>query len=165
MAGDGTGGHCDGAAMQAAFHAPRNLAVLPDGRVLVSTSFSGVRILSADLQQVHTVVPHEEDARLWGLTQLPDGRVLVGSYNASITMIEGFPPALMGPKPAAKPPKKKRGLAGGASASHSSGASSSSGPALKRGCSGAGPGNMAASDSSSEDEGAGTEAEPLVCRS
>ena len=164
VAGDGTWRHQDGAAMQAAFARPRNLAVLPDGRVLVSTGFSGVRILSADLEQVHTV-PYDEGVSPWGLTQLPDGRVLVGSFNASITMLEGFPPALMGPKPAAKPPKKKRGLAGGASASSSSGgASSSSGPALKRGRSGAGPSNAAAADSSSssEDEGAGAEAEPLV---
>ena len=165
VAGDGTGGHRDGAAMQAAFARSRNFAVLPDGRVLVLTGGSGVRILSADLEQVHTV-PHEQGMNAFGLAQLPDGRVLVGSYNASITMLEGFPPALMGPKPAAKPPKKKRGLAGGASASSSSGgASSSSGPALKRGRSGAGPSNAAAADSrssSSEDEGAGAEAEPLV---
>ena len=111
-----------------------------------------------------TVVAHEEGMSPWGLAQLPDGRVLVGNFNATITMLEGFPPALMGPKPAAKPPKKKRGLAGGASASSSGGASSSSGPALKRGRSGAGPSNAAAADSSSssEDEGAGAEAEPLV---
>ena len=162
-AGDGTEGHRDGAAMQAALAFPRNLAVLPDGRVLVSTGRSGVRILSADLQQVHTVVPHEEGARPRGSAQLPDGRVLVSNFNATITMLEGFPPALMGPKPAAKPPKKKRGLTGGASAS-SSGGASSPGPALKRGRSGAGPSNAAAADSSSssEDEGAGAEAEPLV---
>ena len=141
------------------------VCVLPDRRVLVSTGESGVRILSADLQQVHTVVPHEQVEDPWGLAQLPDGRVLVSNFEATITMLEGFPPALMGPKPAAKPPKKKRGLAGGASASSSGGASSSSGPALKRGRSGAGPSNAAAVDSSSsssEDEGAGAEAEPLV---
>ena len=153
--------------MQAVIARPRNLAVLPDGRVLVSTDESGVRILSADLQQVHTVVPHEQGTIPVGLAQLPDGRVIVGNFNATITMLEGFPPALMGPKPAAKPPKKKRGLGGGASASSSGGASSSSGPALKRGRSGAGPSNAAVFDSfdsssSSEDEGAGAEAEPLV---
>jgi hypothetical protein len=111
------------------------------------------------------VVLQDQSTSPWGLAQLPDGRVLVGNFNASITMLEGFPPALMGPKPAAKPPKKKRGLGGGASASSSGGASSSLGPALKRGRSGAGPSNAAAADSSSsssEDEGAGAEAEPLV---
>ena len=167
VAGDGTQGHRDAAAMQAAFNRPCNLAVLHDGRVLVSTGYSGVRILSADLQQVHTVVPHDEDVSPLGLTQLPDGRVVVGDYNSSIRMLEGFPPALMGRKPGAKPPKKKkkkRALAGDASgSSESSVASSSSGPALKRGRSGAGPSNAAeAESSSSEDEGAAAEAEPLV---
>ena len=73
--------------------------------------------------------------------------------------------ALMGPKPAAKPPKKtKRDLAGGASAS-----GSSSGPALKRGRSGAGPSNAAAASSSSSDSeeaeqggSAAADAEPLI---
>ena len=45
--------------MQAAIAYPRNLAVLHDGHVLMSTAVSGIRILSADLQQVHTVAPHE----------------------------------------------------------------------------------------------------------
>ena len=166
MAGDGTEEHRDGAAMQAAFNRPCNLAVLHDGRVLVSTFFSGVRILSADLQQVHTVVPHEEGANPVGLAQLPDGRVLVGTLNSSIRMLEGFPPALIGRKPGAKPPKKKmkRALAGGASgSSDGSVASSSSGPALKRGRSGAGPSRAAeAESSSSEDEGAAAAAKPLV---
>ena len=112
------------------------------------------------------MVPHEEDVGLCDLTQLPDGRVLVGSESASIRMLEGFPPALMGRKPGAKPPKKKkkRALAGGASGSSDvSVASLLSGPALKRGCSGAGPSNAAeAESSSSEDEGAAAAAEPLV---
>ena len=42
---------------------------------------SGVRILSADLQQVHTVVPYEVHADPWGFAQLPDGRVLVGNWD------------------------------------------------------------------------------------
>ena len=108
--------------------------------MLVSTSDSGVRILSADLQQVHTVVPDDDGVNPVGLTQLPNGRVLVGTFNASIRMLEGFPPAPMGVKPAAKPPKRKRPLP------------SSSGQALKRGRSGAGPSNAAAADSSSSSD-------------
>ena len=93
--------------------------------------------------------------------------MLVGTFGTSIRMLEGFPPALMGRKPGAKPPKKKkkRALAGGASSSSDlSVASLSSGPALKRGRSGAGPSNAAEaeSSSSSEDEGAAAAAEPLV---
>ena len=91
--------------------------------------------------------------------------MLVGTFGTSVRMLEGFPPALMGRKPGAKPPKKKkkRALAGGASSSSSDGsvASSSSGPALKRGRSGVGPSRMVESGSS-DDEGAAAEAEPLV---
>ena len=88
---------------------------------------------------MHTVV-QDVEMRQVGLTQLPDGHVFVGTGNASIRMLEGFPPALMGHKPTAKPPEKtnKRAFAGDASGSSSDGGLSSSGAALKRGCSGAG---------------------------
>jgi hypothetical protein len=59
----------------------------------VSTICSGVRILSADLQQLHTVVPYRQDAGPCCCAQLPDGRVLVGNNNATITVLEGFPSA------------------------------------------------------------------------
>ena len=117
------------------------------------------------------VLPHEEGVNPCDLTQVPDGRVLMGTSNAYTRMLEGLPPSLMGAKPAAKPPKKKskRALAGGASGSSGSSdgcaSSSSSGPALKRGRSGAGLGSAVESDGcnrSSEDEGAAAEAEPLV---
>ena len=149
VAGNGAWGGRDGAAAQATVNSPRSLAVLPDGRVLVSTVGSGVRILSADLQQVHTVVRDEEFPdgpehsvkEPNALVQLPDGRVLVvgdGDGECRILAIEGFPagfplPTPMGPKPAAK---KRALLAGGASASassSSSSSSSSSGPPIKRG--------------------------------
>ena len=122
------------------------------------------------------MVPHDVDAISLDLTQVPDGRVLVSAQGEeqfnSMLMLEGFPP--MGAKPAAKPPKKKskRALVGGASGSSSrmsssdgGASSSSSGPLLKRGRLGAGPDSAAESDrscSSSEDEGAAAEAEPLV---
>ena len=54
VAGDGTEGHRDGTAAQAIFHYPSGLAVLPDGRVLVS-QIHCIRVLSADLQEVTTV--------------------------------------------------------------------------------------------------------------
>ena len=56
VAGDGGEAHRDGAAAQAQFRRPKGLALLPDGRVLV-TDFGNhrIRMLSADLQQVSTV--------------------------------------------------------------------------------------------------------------
>jgi acyl dehydratase len=56
VAGDGKEGHQDGAAAQAQFHRPSDLALLTDGRVLVADWGSHrIRVLSADLQQVSTV--------------------------------------------------------------------------------------------------------------
>jgi glucose/arabinose dehydrogenase len=90
-AGFGGGGHRDGAAAQAQFHDPSGLAVLSDGRVLVTDiSNRQIRMLSADLQQVSTVAGdfhrgHRDGAAAQvqfrhprGLALLPDGRVLVG---------------------------------------------------------------------------------------
>ena len=170
VAGDGEAGHQDGAAAQARFCWPQGLALLPDGRVLVADwGNRRLRMLRADLQEVSTLtidgccVGFAEPSGSFAL--LPDGRVLVAGVRR-INVLEGLV-AVMGFKPAAKPPKKtKRALAGGASAS-SSGAGSS-GPALKRGRSGAGPSSAAAatssnSDSDSEDGGsAAADAEPLV---
>ncbi len=56
VAGDGWGGHRDGAAAQAQFNYPDGLALLPDGRVLIADKYnSRIRMLSADLLQVSTV--------------------------------------------------------------------------------------------------------------
>ena len=153
VAGVGTEGHRNGAAMQAAFNQPRNLAVLHDGRVLVSTRESGVRILSADFRQVHTVVPHEQGANPWGIAQLSDGRVLVGSDATAISVLEGFPsahkPLNVGSKTPGKS-KNKRALSGGASVSSEGGGASSSTPCpspMKRGRLNAmRPGNTAETD-------------------
>ena len=121
-----------------------------------------IRVLSADMEQVSTLTiaglqgedPLEspraaaERRQVPGFScfeLLPDGRVLM-AHGFQISVLEGL--MALGPKPAAKPPKK-RALAGGASSSSSSSSSSSNGgggsgcgspgPALKRGCSGAGP--------------------------
>jgi hypothetical protein len=126
--------HADGAALaQAVFNCPNGLALLPDGRVLVSDQNNNlIRVLSADLQQVSTL--WKVDVGTWpsgAFLALPDGRVLVGGGDG-ICVLEGFPAALLGPKPSFKRPKKttqqqqqqqqqqqekKRALAGGASSS------------------------------------------------
>ena len=125
--------HADGAALaQAVFNCPNGLALLPDGRVLVSDQNNNlIRVLSADLQQVSTL--WKIDVGTWpsgAFLALPDGRVLVGGSDG-ICVLEGFPAALLGPKPSFKRPKKtqqqqqqqqqqqekKRALAGGASSS------------------------------------------------
>jgi Lon protease-like protein len=90
VAGDGELGHRDGAAAQAQFNIPSDLEQLPDGRVLVADCRNHrIRVLSADMQQVNTVagdsgVGHRDGAAAQaqfnmptGLTQLPDGRLLV----------------------------------------------------------------------------------------
>ena len=56
VAGDGGEGHRDGAAAQAQFYTPRGLALLPDSRVLVTELSGQLRMLSADLQQVSTLL-------------------------------------------------------------------------------------------------------------
>ena len=88
VAGAGTRGYRDGAAAQATFYYPSGLAVLPDGRVLVSQDHC-IRVLSADLQEVTTVAGtgaegHQDgagaQARFYcprGMLVLPDNRVLV----------------------------------------------------------------------------------------
>jgi len=176
VAGDGAEGHRDGAAAQAQFSYPNSLALLPDGRVLLSDFGNHrIRVLSADLQQVSTLTNVDELDNPAGLCLLPDGRLLVGNGNR-IRVLEGFPAALLGTKPSHKKPKKTkqqllqekktRALAGGASSSSSSGASSC-GPVPKRSRSGAS--SAAAAMSSSDDSegeeqpgGSAAEAEPLV---
>jgi hypothetical protein len=100
-AGAGSAGHQDGAAAQAEFSGPCGLALLPDGRVLVSDfGFNGIRMLSADLQQVSTVAGdgeqgHQDGAAAQatffyprGMAVLPDGCVLVADgHNHSIRML------------------------------------------------------------------------------
>jgi glucose/arabinose dehydrogenase len=84
------GGHRDGAAAQAQFYHPGNIALLPDGRVLVAERDNiRIRMLSADLQQVSTVAGdgehgHRDGAAAQaqfacptGILVLPDGCVLV----------------------------------------------------------------------------------------
>jgi hypothetical protein len=180
VAGDGEGGHRDGAAAQARFRSPENVQLLPDGRVLVvdvndDTATACIRVLSADLQQVSTLTNVDELDNPTGLCLLPDGRLLVGN-EGRIHVLEGFPAALLGAKPSHKKPKKtkqqllqekkKRALAGGASAS-SSGASSC-GPVPKRSRSGASSSAAAALSSSDDSEGeeqpggSAAEAAPLV---
>ena len=57
VAGDGEEGHQDGAAAQARFRDPAGLALLPDGRVLVTDEGNNrIRVLSADLQQVSSLM-------------------------------------------------------------------------------------------------------------
>jgi hypothetical protein len=95
--GEGGYGYRDGAAAQAQFFSPRDLAVLPDGRVLIADSTNHrIRILSADLQQVSTLAGGD----LWFdsgyrdgaaaqaqfgtvdfFALLPDGRVLVADHH------------------------------------------------------------------------------------
>ena len=127
-----------------------------------------IRVLSADLQQVSTLT-NAGELNPRSLELLPDGRLLVGGNN-SIRVLEGFPAALLGPKPSFKRPKKtnqqlqkekkKRALAGGASSTgrlvpkrSRSGASSSSSMAAP-----------SSSDSEGEEQpgGSAAEAEPLV---
>ena len=56
VAGEGSRDHQDGPAMQARFLLPRDLALLPDGRVLVTDGQnSRIRAISADLSTVSTV--------------------------------------------------------------------------------------------------------------
>ena len=100
-AGAGSAGHQDGAAALAQFSGPCGLALLPDGRVLVAGfGFNGIRMLSADLQQVSTVAGDGEQgyqdgaaaqATFFyprGMAVLPDGRVLVADgHNHSIRML------------------------------------------------------------------------------
>jgi glucose/arabinose dehydrogenase len=94
VAGDGETGHRDGAAAQALFNNPRALALLSDGRVLVTDYHNHrIRVLSADLQQVSTVAGDGERAHRdgavtqalfyypIGLAVLPDARVLVTDYD------------------------------------------------------------------------------------
>jgi DNA-binding beta-propeller fold protein YncE len=162
VAGDGEGGHRDGAAAQAQFNGPGSLALLPDGRVLVTvvTGYdnAGIRVLSADLQQVSTLTNASELDDLNSLQLLPDGRLLVGGVSR-IRVLEGFPAALLGAKPSYKRPKKtnhqqqkekKRALA--------SGASSTDRLVPKRSRSGASSSSIAAAASSSDSEG---EEQPL----
>jgi WD40 repeat protein len=156
VGGDVMDGHHDGAVVQARFSMPGNLALLPDGRVLVqqgqSDSDHSIRVLSADLQEVSTLAIDDVD-HVTSVELLPGGRVLIAGENR-IRMLEGLV-ALMGTKPAAKPPKTKRAPASGASAS--SGGAHSSQPALKRGRSGAGPSSAAAISSISDsDDGDGS---------
>jgi sugar lactone lactonase YvrE len=94
VAGDGERGHQDGAAAQALFNSPDGLALLPDGRVLV-TDYNNdrIRVLSADLQQVSTVAGdgeqgHQDGAAAQaqfnhprGLALLPDGRVMMADMS------------------------------------------------------------------------------------
>jgi hypothetical protein len=93
-------GHADGAAATGAtLNYPRALALLPDGRVLVAQSH-GIRVLSADLQQLRTVAGGGAQGRRDGaaaqaaffgpssLALMPDGRVLVvDSWNHSIRVL------------------------------------------------------------------------------
>ena len=89
VAGDGTSGHRDGAAAQAQFCRPGSLAALPGGCVLViDRGNHTIRMLSADLQQVTTVVGggcgYRDGAAALAqfrnpadLALLSDGRILV----------------------------------------------------------------------------------------
>jgi hypothetical protein len=172
VAGDGVGGHRDGAAAQARFSYSRGLVQLPDGRVLVADLHNRrIRALSADLQQVSTITNTDELRGLSTLALLPDGRLLIGCTNR-IRVPEGFPAALLSTKSSYKPPKKKkknqkkkRALAGGASSSglvpkrSRSGASNSSVAAAAAAAAAA----VSSRDSEGEAQpGGSAEAEPLV---
>ena len=101
VAGDGEQVHRDGAAAQAQFHYPSCLALLPDGRVLVTDQDNHrIRMLSADLQQVSTVAGNGEWGQRdgasaqaqfrepTGLALLPDGRLLVSDlFNHRIRVL------------------------------------------------------------------------------
>jgi glucose/arabinose dehydrogenase len=176
VAGDGGAGHRDGAAAQAQFHSPTDVALLPDGRVLVAGHVNDrTRVLSADLQQVSTLTNVDGLGNPVSFELMPDGCLLVAN-SSRIHVLGGFLTALLGIKPAHKPPKeeggrqqqkkKKRALAGGASSSSGSGggggggggaSSRSPGPVPKRSCSGASScnssGGAAAAASSSDSEG------------
>jgi hypothetical protein len=175
VVGDGGERHRDGIAVQAQIDYPTDLALLPDGRMLVATLGSRIRVLSADLLQVSTLTNVYELANNPALGLLPDGRLLHDGSRHCIRVFEGFPPALLSTKPSHKPPKKtkqkkKRSLAGGASsANDSSSGAKSPGPVPKRNCSVASRSSSAAmaassSDSDSEEQpgGSAAEAEPLV---
>ena len=120
VAGCGAMGHCDGASLRAMIGCRTRLAVLPDGRVLV-TDFSNncIRMLSFDLQEVCTVAGKptifagddiaDGDAKdaLFneprGITLLPDGRVVVADHGCCcVRVLEGFA-AAQGAKPAVLP--------------------------------------------------------------
>jgi hypothetical protein len=178
VAGDDEQGHRDGAAAQARFLDPDSMWLLPDGRVLVGgfnegEDSAGIRVLSADLQQVSTLTNIGELRGTETLQLLPDGRLLVSDFSC-IRVLEGFPAALLGTKPSHKPPKKKnkRALAGGgassSSSSSSSGGASSSGLVPKRSRSGGSTSAAAVAAPSSDSEGeeqpggSAAEAEPLV---
>jgi hypothetical protein len=133
VAGDGGFGHRDGAAAQAQFHYPDDLLVLPNGSVLLvdsneETGKGCIRVLNANLQEVRTLTSvGEEVVNPSDMELLPDGRVLVAD-DMRVHIIQGFPAAALGAKPAPKPPKeggrsnggKKHALAGGANAGGSS---------------------------------------------
>jgi len=102
VAGNGEAGHRDGDALQAQFEGPRDLILLDDGRVLVADEHNHcIRMLSANLQEVSTVAGvartpgfHDGGAlqaqfrNPFGLTLLPDGRVLVADFlNHRIRML------------------------------------------------------------------------------
>jgi hypothetical protein len=100
VAGECGRGHRDGAAVFAQFNGPSDLALLPDGRVLVGSMNDCVRVLSADLQQVSTVTVdfgegHRHGAAApaqfnspRGLALLPDGRVLVADSRNNIIRVQ-----------------------------------------------------------------------------
>jgi hypothetical protein len=128
-----------------------------------------IRVLSADMQQVSTLTNVGEMDDLNALELLPDGRLLVGDGHRN-RVLEGFPAALLGPKPSYKRPKKtnqqlqkekkKRALAGGASSTgrlvpkrSRSGASSSSSMA---------PPSSSDSEGEEQPGGSAAEAEPLL---
>jgi hypothetical protein len=77
VAGDGGEGHRIGAAAQAQIDFPGQLALLPDGRVLMTDYKNCIRVLSADLQQVSTLMNVDELNDPSALKLLPDGRLLV----------------------------------------------------------------------------------------
>jgi DNA-binding beta-propeller fold protein YncE len=101
VAGNGGEGHRDGAAAQAQFNWPSDLAVLPGGRVLFSDFLNNrIRVLSADMQQVSTVAGdggegHRDGAsaqaqfnRPTVLAVLLGGRVLVSdAFNNRIRVL------------------------------------------------------------------------------
>jgi len=132
----GLSGHRDGPAAQARFSGPSAMAVLTSRDqfqgILVTewstgegvksrrdeeelpSCYSCVRMLSADLQQVYTVVGSASGLYFpESILPLPCGRVLIAdSGYQRLRLLTGFPPAAIPPKPAAKAPKK-RTLAGG----------------------------------------------------